>query len=160
MLPLCLGDDCRLSLSFSQNSPILVTLPILPTWLLVNQCFIKPIQVTNLYRVQDHCPTAPHITHTYTHTLYTHIHTHANTQIHTHTNTHTCTYIHTHTCIHTHYTHINIHTRYTHTYTYTHILLQTDVLLCNRRMCLCLGEGLKWNVLQLSSVPHGGQLTM
>ena len=57
MLPLHLGDDYRLSLSSSQNSPILVAPPILPTWLLTNQCFIKSKQVTNLYRVQDHCPT-------------------------------------------------------------------------------------------------------
>ena len=45
--PLCLGDNCRLSLSSSQNSPVLVTPPILPAWLLANQHFIKPIQVTN-----------------------------------------------------------------------------------------------------------------
>ena len=48
-LPLQLGGDYRLSLSFSQN---------LPTWLLADQCFIKPIHVTNLYRVQEHYPTA------------------------------------------------------------------------------------------------------
>ena len=45
-------------LSSSQNSPSLITLPILPAWLLVNQHFIKPIQVTNLYRVQQHFLTA------------------------------------------------------------------------------------------------------
>ena len=33
--------------------------PILPAWLLANQHFIKPVQLTNLYRVQDNCLTAP-----------------------------------------------------------------------------------------------------
>ena len=45
-------------LSFSQNSPSLVAPPILPTWLLANQCFFKPIQVTNLHSVQEYHPTA------------------------------------------------------------------------------------------------------
>ena len=57
--PLCLGEECTLSLSSSQDSPVLVAPSILPAWLLTNQCFIKPIQVTNLCRVQDHCTTAP-----------------------------------------------------------------------------------------------------
>ena len=52
LLPLCLGDDCRLSLSFSQNFTVLVAPPLLSAWLLANQRFIKPLQVTNLYRVQ------------------------------------------------------------------------------------------------------------
>ena len=58
LLPLHLSEDCRLSPSSSQNSPVLTTAPIHPVWLLVNQHFIKQIQETNLYRVQDHCPTA------------------------------------------------------------------------------------------------------
>ena len=53
-------DNCRLSFSSFQKSPILATLPILPAWLLASQRFSKPIQVTNLYTVQDHCPTATH----------------------------------------------------------------------------------------------------
>ena len=58
LLPLDLGADCRLSLSTSQKPPILLALPLLPAWILANQHFIKAIQVTNLYKVQDHCPTA------------------------------------------------------------------------------------------------------
>ena len=56
--PWWLADICRLSLSFSQNSPSLVTLPTPPAWLLTNQRFIITIQVTNLYKVQEHYPTA------------------------------------------------------------------------------------------------------
>ena len=33
---------------------------MLPAWLLANQHCIKPIWVTNLYSVQEHCPTAGH----------------------------------------------------------------------------------------------------
>ena len=55
LLTLCLDDNCKLTLSSSQNSPVLVTLTLLPAWLLANQRFIK----NNISdRVQDHCPTA------------------------------------------------------------------------------------------------------
>ena len=53
------GLQLCLCLSYSQNSPSLVTLPILPAWILANQCFIKPICVTNLYSMQEHYPTSP-----------------------------------------------------------------------------------------------------
>ena len=52
------GWQLTLYLSSSQNSLSLVTLPILPAWLLANQCFIKLIRVTNLYSVQEHYPIA------------------------------------------------------------------------------------------------------
>ena len=58
LLPLHLGYDCGLSLSSFKNSAVLIALPILPAWLLTNQHFIKPIQVTNLYSVHEHYPTA------------------------------------------------------------------------------------------------------
>ena len=45
LLTLFLDDGCKLNLSSSQNSPVLLALPILPAWLLANQCFIK-IQLT------------------------------------------------------------------------------------------------------------------
>ena len=44
--------------SLPTSTSCLVILPILPVWLLANQCFIKTIQVTNLYRIEDHCSTA------------------------------------------------------------------------------------------------------
>ena len=58
LLPLCLGDGGRLNLSSSQKSSILITLPILSAWLLANQHFIKQVQETKLFSVQDHCSTA------------------------------------------------------------------------------------------------------
>ena len=39
------------------STSCLVMLPILPTWLLAIQQFIKVIQVANLCRVEDNCPT-------------------------------------------------------------------------------------------------------
>ena len=56
LFPLCLGDNDRLSLSSSQNSPVLVALPILPAWLLASQCFTN--NNSENYREQDHCPAA------------------------------------------------------------------------------------------------------
>ena len=56
LLSLHQASERRWSLSCSQNPPSLVTLPILSTCLLVNQHFTKPIQVTNLYRMQEHFP--------------------------------------------------------------------------------------------------------
>ena len=50
-----LGDGYTLS---SFQSSILVALSVIPAWLLANHDFIKPIQVTNLYKVQDYCTTA------------------------------------------------------------------------------------------------------
>ena len=50
-----LGDGYTLS---SFQSSILVALSVLPAWLLANHDFIKPIQVTNLYKVQEYCPSA------------------------------------------------------------------------------------------------------
>ena len=58
-----------------------------------------------------------------THTLHTHIRTHAHTHICTHTYTHT--FAHTHTRTHTH-THIRTHT-HTHTHTNTHTNTHTGV---------------------------------
>lgn len=61
-LPLCLGDDCKLRLSSSQNFSVLLVLPLLPAWLLASQCPIKLIRVTNLRSVQEHCPMAAELT--------------------------------------------------------------------------------------------------
>ena len=55
LLPLHLDDKCRLKLSSSQNSPALVAPPLLPTWLLAHQHFIK-IQVTNLRKYKTIAP--------------------------------------------------------------------------------------------------------
>lgn len=41
-----------------QNSLSMITPPIQPAWLLSNQHFIKPVQMKNLYKVQDNCPAA------------------------------------------------------------------------------------------------------
>ena len=47
----------QLQTSYSRNSPHLVALPILPAWLLANQCFIKLVRMTSPYRIQEHYPT-------------------------------------------------------------------------------------------------------
>ena len=61
LLSLHLADDWLfLCLSSSQNSPNLITLPILPLWLLSNQYFIKPIWGTNLYSVEEYYSTVYH----------------------------------------------------------------------------------------------------
>ena len=57
MLPLHLAGD-RLCFFSSQIPPSLITLPIHSAWLLANQCFVKLIQVTSLYSVQEHYLTA------------------------------------------------------------------------------------------------------
>lgn len=59
--PACLAPPMSLrtpdSALSSHDSPSLVVLPI-PAWLLANQLFIKPIQVTNLHSVQKSYSTA------------------------------------------------------------------------------------------------------
>ena len=61
LLLLWLSGNSLLHPSSSQNSPILLTPPILPAWLLSNQHFIKPTPVIYLGSIQEHYPTAsPH----------------------------------------------------------------------------------------------------
>ena len=62
LLPLCLDDDCRLHLSSSPNSPILIAPPLLPAWS-PHLYFLPgywPISICLKYKWQgtDHCPTA------------------------------------------------------------------------------------------------------
>ena len=49
-----LGYNCRLSLSYSENSLVLIASPVLPAWLLANQCFIKN-NTSDV--IKDHCPS-------------------------------------------------------------------------------------------------------
>lgn len=59
LLLLHLSDDC--DLAFPLPRTFLVWLPclhFLSGYLLANQSFIKPIQVPNLYMVQEHCTTS------------------------------------------------------------------------------------------------------
>ena len=99
------GWDCWVSLPLPRILLVWSThLYFLPGYWPIN-IFIKLIQLTDLYRVQEHYPTAHTHAHTisctYTCTTNTHTHMH----IHMHSQSHACTHMH---CTQTHSTYVHV----------------------------------------------------